>query len=79
MFHWCEIPQHRPKDSAQVQQTLFLMRGGVWDKIDNIISTTFMHTLPMSSMSGKRVRHCQQFYNVKWYGIIKKWREYCHC
>ena len=25
-----EIPQRRPKDSAQVHQTLFLFGGGVW-------------------------------------------------
>ena len=25
-----EIPQHRPKNSAQVHQTLFLLGSGVW-------------------------------------------------
>ena len=27
-----EIPQRRPKDSAQVHQTLFLLEGGVWGR-----------------------------------------------
>ena len=31
--HWrVEIPQRRPKDSAQVHQTLFLLEGGVWGR-----------------------------------------------
>jgi hypothetical protein len=31
--HWrVEIPQCRPKDSAQVHQTLFLLGGGVWGR-----------------------------------------------
>ena len=37
-----EIPQRRPKDSAQVHQTLFLIEGGVWERDYTVILSSFL-------------------------------------
>ena len=41
--HWrVEIPQRRPKDSAQVHQTLFLLEGGVWGRDYTALSASWV-------------------------------------
>ena len=50
--HWrVEIPQRRPKDSAQVHQALFLLEGGVWGR-DYFLDALL--TLDLSGTTGQR-------------------------